>query len=505
MSYKFIGEDEDTFQIQHPDGSEFSIAKQAIGPGVHKHIKNLEPIKMNDVGEVPDVSDEISENKDKEMRPPAQINSFEDFKNMLAGTDAASQNPVLTQDQNIVPAAQVGPQGPPAPVPIQNPMDQSAINAAQSGALAQKEAAIKQAGAAESGAYQQQSNVWQNLAQEEQKATQEAAAKIAPLEEQNKKLFQGIVDNKVDHNRLYNNMSTGNKILAAIAVAFSGIGQGLQGPGAKNQALEVIQKSIDRDIEDQKLELGKKQSLFSENLRLLGDTKSAALATKAQLLSAAQAKVQGYAAQANSAQAKLQSQMMLSQLELERQKLNQSAVALQIGKNGGNFDPSLLVPRLVPEAHQKAVFEEVQRAQDTRRMGDTILKSFDQAAKENTIARTAAGFLRTPASVLALHQSMQPTFKDLEGTVRQAAMDNTFKNITPSPGDLESTIKTKRAALEDYLKSKASAPTAKGFGIDLDKFGSTATQNQSAPVERQTKDGKIALFNPDTKKFLGYK
>jgi len=69
---------------------------------------------------------------------------------------------------------------------------------------------------------------------------------------------------------------------------------------------------------------------------------------------------------------------------------------------------------------------------------------------------------------------MQPTFKDLEGTVRQAAMDNTFKNITPQPGDKDYTVETKRQALLDYLQSKASASTAKGYGIDLHRFESTA-------------------------------
>jgi hypothetical protein len=75
---------------------------------------------------------------------------------------------------------------------------------------------------------------------------------------------------------------------------------------------------------------------------------------------------------------------------------------------------------------------------------------------------------------LQLHQALQPTFKDLEGTVRQAAMDNTFKNLTPAAGDTDATIAQKRQGLIQYLQSKASAPRAKSFGRDSDKFQSTS-------------------------------
>jgi hypothetical protein len=52
-------------------------------------------------------------------------------------------------------------------------------------------------------------------------------------------------------------------------------------------------------------------------------------------------------------------------------------------------------------------------------------------------------------------------------------MDNLYKNITPQFGDTPEKIDTKRQSLVGYLNSKGSAPTAKGFGIDLHKFNST--------------------------------
>jgi hypothetical protein len=141
---------------------------------------------------------------------------------------------------------------------------------------------------------------------------------------------------------------------------------------------------------------------------------------------------------------------------------------------GQNDDPAKLVPSYVPKEHQAKALAEIEGAENTRRMGKEIMDSFDQAVKDTSgITGGVTSLVKTPRSAMALHQAMQPTFKDLEGTVRQAAMDNTFKNITPSPFDTPTDIATKRQALQEYLKSKASSPTARAYGIDLTQFDST--------------------------------
>lgn len=59
---------------------------------------------------------------------------------------------------------------------------------------------------------------------------------------------------KVDPGRLWANKSTPDKILAGIAVVLMGFGQGLQGRGG-NDALTMIQKQIDDDVQLQKDEV----------------------------------------------------------------------------------------------------------------------------------------------------------------------------------------------------------------------------------------------------------
>ncbi len=99
------------------------------------------------------------------------------------------------------------------------------------------------------------------------------------------------------------------------------------------------------------------------------------------------------------------------------------------------------------------------------------MTAFDNAANKIHTTDFVPGM--NNADQKALHALMGPTFKDVEGTVRQAAMDNMFANVTPQFGDNKNTLATKRNALMGYLGSKISAPTAKGYGLDLTKFRST--------------------------------
>lgn len=152
-----------------------------------------------------------------------------------------------------------------------------------------------------------------------------------------------------------------------------------------------------------------------------------------------------------------------------------------LSTNNPDADPAVLVAQLVPKEHQAKAFAEVEVAENVQKMGGTIMEAFDNAAKENTVLKTGAGLLREPGSLLALHQALQPTFKDIENTVRQAAMDNTFHNVSPAPGDTDAKIAAKRKALADYLQSKLSAPTARGFGIDLAAYNRTRRPDSLSP------------------------
>lgn len=290
-----------------------------------------------------------------------------------------------------------------------------------------------------------------------------------------------IATSKVDYNRWWNNKSTGAHVLNGVALLLGGIGAGLQG-SSNNVAWNAIQSSMDKDIQSQKDDLGRKQSLLSNYYHQYGNIVQAEQATRLHMSAMIQGQLAKVAAQtadpiiearakqniATSRRRDFPLQMSVSQMQAQNDLKKMIAT-----QNVNNVDPSTLVEKIIPEKHRQKVYAEIESAQNTKKMAKSIVDAFEKAAKENTFVKTGAGFLRTPGSVYALHQAMQPTFKDLEGTVRQAAMDNTFKNITPVSGDSDYTVDQKREALYEYLQSKASAPVAKGNGIDLGRFEST--------------------------------
>jgi hypothetical protein len=138
--------------------------------------------------------------------------------------------------------------------------------------------------------------------------------------------------------------------------------------------------------------------------------------------------------------------------------------------SGAPVDPSTLVSRMVPEGKQKDVFEEIKNAQDISSLTPKILDAFDRGSSRDPIVarqgqKEFEGLINT-------------TVKEQEGTARQAAFDSIHEKMTPSgPTALPGDNLSKKRTVVEYLGSKAAAPTAKGFGIDLSKFPSTSVPN----------------------------
>jgi hypothetical protein len=84
----------------------------------------------------------------------------------------------------------------------------------------------------------------------------------ANLDAQNK-LMNDISNQKLDFNGYWSNKSAPAQITAAIGMILGGIGSGMTMGRQGNMAADVINKAIDRDVEQQKAELGKKENMLS--------------------------------------------------------------------------------------------------------------------------------------------------------------------------------------------------------------------------------------------------
>lgn len=511
-NFKLISEDDNSYKIAHPNGKELSVQKSKLHEKAHAAIKALKMEKGGGVPANPDILEgsvnqgNIASNDlaslgsvmgqgqmgiespvGAEILPPTPEQPYtigEGGKITYGEPEATVQTPLLSsgeQPSQISPEKSIQPAEPAAPAvsqntaanPIsQNKTEQNKILENQQKNVEDYMKATEKAGQASAAAYAQYNK--------QMAATPTPQDIVNSYKQKDDQLYNDFANKKIDPNRYMNNLSTGSKILAGIGLVFSGIGSAVA--GGPNLAMQNINNAINQDIESQASDQSRSMSLWKMNREKMGSDIEANLATRNQMWTGVQAKVAEAAANAANPAAKLRAQEMLTNIEQQKAMNRYKMALLTPGTAAGpggqgllNVDPSVLVNDMIQDPQQKTqAFKEIKAAQDTRRMSESILGSFEQAAKENTVARTGAGWIRTPASVYALHQAMQPTFGDLEGTVRQAAMDNTFKNITPSPGDTDHTLALKRDSLQQYLKSKASAPVAKGSGIDLSRFSSTA-------------------------------
>jgi hypothetical protein len=471
--FKKIKVDQHSSVLKHKDGHEIRIAHASLKPELRKQLDEL-----------PHYADGT---------PGGPIGSSDDDRvvhidpSTLPGYQAPAQpmsNPEFQVSDQNAPQAQAQPQAAPKASlsPFNSPLMMN-VEAQKQALLESKRGQQMQAAALGQQGSETQKYLTQFETQKEREQQYYEAANQVLLNER-REITDRINKGQLNPERYLQNMSTWPQVKTSIGLILGGIGAGLT--GTPNLAYDMLRSHISNDIEAQKAELGKQQNLLSHNLQATGDLRSATDLTRMNMNDIMAAHLKGLAGQAMNLQAKGQMLDLAGKYNLENAQIQHQlalqGMALGTGATGApqkpgelnQYDPAGFVSSMVPKEHQAQVFKEIDAAQDTRRMAKSIMDSFDKAAEENTVFKTGAGLLRTPASVYALHQAMQPTFKDLEGTVRQAAMDNTFKNITPQPGDKDYTVETKRQALLDYLQSKASASTAKGYGIDLHRFESTA-------------------------------
>jgi hypothetical protein len=99
------------------------------------------------------------------------------------------------------------------------------------------------------------------------------AEALAEINTQADKLRQDIMDHKIDPQRLWNERSGAQQAGSLIGILLSGVGSGLT--GQPNLALQVMDKMIERDINAQTANLGKKENALSHLMQKYGNVQHA--------------------------------------------------------------------------------------------------------------------------------------------------------------------------------------------------------------------------------------
>lgn len=138
-------------------------------------------------------------------------------------------------------------------------------------------------------------------------------------------LFQATLNAKVDPNRVWATADIGQRVAAGIGILLSGIGSGLG--GGPNMALQVIDRTIDRDIDAQKTNLEHQKGLLSYYLQQGRDMMSAHALAKADLKDMLAAQVTRVSAEFGGQEAAARAQMVGGQLRTEAAGKRQEIMA----------------------------------------------------------------------------------------------------------------------------------------------------------------------------------
>ena len=472
--FKKTSDDGKVATLQHPSGHKIQIVKGQLSKDLKGQLNKL-PLHQSDP-ETP-VAD-----------PTAGLTD-DDAPN---ATDAATGHAVninIGVPQSAQPAPAPAQQAPTPQAAATPPMDGSAVSQGAptpSGAYGQAIQGAQGMSQALQQQGQRDSNIYGGAAQSEQNMQTQFTQHMNELGQEVHNAAQDVKDGYIRPNAYLENQSTGGKIATAIGLILGGAGSGIT--GGPNPALQFLNSQIERNLEAQKANLGSKESLLTAldskyKNTIVRDNMfrsiNANIVANQIMQSAAKSKSAQAIAQAHTAVAGIENEFLPTFMKAA---WLQSATGAQSGQGqASNVDPAVYVPHLVPPAEQAKVFDEIKDAQNVKGLTPKIMKAFDDAS-QFSVAKTLPGL--EGAGQKEFSGLINTTVKEQEGTARQAAFDSIAKNMRPQFGDSDATLAKKRQTTLDYLASKASAPTAKGYGIDLAKFPSTA-----APSTVKTMNG----------------
>jgi len=516
-AFKKISEDENTATLQHSLGHKIHIVKAVLSPKILTQLKSL-PLHQAEGSKEP-VQDPNAVEDTSQNAPAMQHHGA--VVNINVGQPPAAQQVGATDTSGGTPTApptvpppapaaqQVGapdtsggtPSAPPTVPPPAPAFDPDAgLKALQgysegvAGLKGQSQALVQEG--------QDKQQLLNDSADAEKRHAKALQDDLAAKSQEIDAITKDIAANHINPNHYMESKDTPAKISTAIGLLLGGIAAGKN--GGPNPAMQFLNSQIERDLASQQVNLGTKKGLLAALQNQYQDKVVSENMFRVIRANTLAQQLQAVAATSQSAQAKAALDLGMSQLKQQYAPLLlQSAwrsVAQQAAQGGGGgVDPAVLVRHLVPEPLQKAAFEEVKNAQNVTQNGPKILEAFDKAAKENTVWRRAGGLLPEPASVRALHQLMLPNFKSIDGTVRQAQMEESFNNLTPNIWPLGKSGRdaTKREALVDWLHSEAAAPTTKGYDIDLGGFDKTS--GETLPAKSNSKVQAFMRANPAVK------
>lgn len=368
----------------------------------------------------------------------------------------------MSSEQPIEPPSV--PQGQPSMAPQQAPdpfglktkqgIMESAVSMGEKGLRGQTTAEVELAKAQEDIAAKK-------LAAE--KALQEKhSAEFQAIKAEYDSVLEDYKAGRLNPNQYMEEMDTGSKILTAISVALGGMAQGFG--VSENPGLAFLNRQIDRNIEAQKANLGKKQSLLSAYMQKFNNLEDATKMTRlinegyyASLMEQQIAKIKQPLVKAQGMQKMAEYKMGLA----EQMSALARKQALMQGAKEGIVGPEMVINEIVPEKDKEAARKElsvVQGAQEAMRDVTRLFKEIEGIGPIMGNLPFTSSRTKMETTRAQIYSSIRSNMKG-QGALSDQEMEDSVKPLLPQAGHTVAQLNEKRAALLDFLSSKLAGAT----------------------------------------------
>lgn len=282
------------------------------------------------------------------------------------------------------------------------------------------------------------------------------------MEKSANELNDALIDFKktsaIDPNRFTANLSTGQKIVAAIGIALSGKG-----------GLDILQSAINRDIEAQKANQQNKadaikgqQTMYSLMLQRFGDERAADAATRMGLLQDAEMKLKALGVKAQGIQMQQNAQNALAQIDLEKKKLAVTfATAVQNSKNFQTDDKVYNdILNKVPQHLQSDAMKEYNTYKQTQSDLNQVKAIFKEMNSISMTDRAAGKIPFKSDKMQPLISKMTPLIKNvLKEALNEADVKRLLDPFVRQGLDTDKDMQTKERQFDEMISSRIAGQT----------------------------------------------
>lgn len=336
-----------------------------------------------------------------------------------------------------------------------------------------KQAAGLQAEATATGELgKKQANILEQQAMDQSFRQQMYEKNVASTLEDIKSTTDALQKEKIDPGHYLGSMSTAGKMSTIAGLILGGIGGGLQGRG--NQALELVNAQIGRDIEAQKANMGKKVTLLEANYKKLGSMREAEAMTRLQMQDMFSNQLKMEAAKSQDPIAKARAMQASGQLEAANASAIGTMEARKALMSSTAGTPEMKIRAFIPENQQKDYYKELQDMQSMVAAHDNVMKAFDEISKINTVSGRILSPYETSRRIEQIKGRVLPSLsKDTAGKYTDSdahALGQMLDTIGQSP---QNAAKARRD-IDSLMREKMNFPMLKPLGITpegLSRFG----------------------------------